>query len=31
MVEQLQLDKSTFIYYKTIKINEKYLPGEALG
>ena len=31
MVDQLKLDKSTFVCYKTTKINEEYLLGETLG
>ena len=31
MEEQLKFDKSTFVCYKTTKINEEYLFGETLG
>ena len=31
MEDQLKLDKSTFVCYKTTKINEEYLFGETLG
>ena len=31
MEDKLKIDKSTFIGYKTTKINEEYLLGETLG
>ena len=31
MEDQLKFDKSTFVCYKTTKINEEYLLGETLG
>ena len=31
MEDQLKFDKSTFVCYKTSKINEEYLLGETLG
>lgn len=30
-MDKLKFDKSTFVSYKTTKINEEYLLGETLG